>query len=183
MGYYLADYLVEAAAEDLATMIQRLLEIDDVVTVIVADLSGRANWTGDKKVETEDGLSPLVLFEKTYGESTPEDQSDNEKLAETGLLMMDREGTSLDVIFASLRQNIEAGDLFPSTDAVGLVAGHLAICVVGLKLEDNGQIMNDLRDRILAAIAISLSDDDHASESNYVAEGAQDDGAADAPSA
>ena len=170
MGYYLTEDLVQGVALEVASVIDGLLEVGQVATVIVADLSYRADWDEDKKADNEAGASPQVLFEQTYGEGSVDLQVEKEKLAETGLLMMDREGVSLDVLFASLRQNIEEGDLYPSSDVAGCVAGHLAIAVAGFDKDGAVQVVEEFRERILAGIAHDLAQDDEDSDSYYVGE-------------
>jgi hypothetical protein len=170
MGYYLTEDLAQTVSDDVATMVTEMLQEGSLATIVVADLSYRANWDEDKKVEAASGESPLVLLERTYGEPDADLQAEQEEMVETALTMMDREGVSLDALFTELRQNIEEGDLYPSSEVVGLVAGHLAIAVAGLDQDGNARIMNEFRDRILLAIADELTQDDKGSESNYVGE-------------
>jgi len=183
VGYYLTEDLVQDVADELTTFVDGLLEAGLVVTVIVADLSCRADWDQDKKMDTDAGESPLVLLERTYGEGSAEAQAEKEEMAETGLLMMDREGVSLDALFAALRQNIQEGDLYPSSAVAGIVAGHLAIAVAGLDQDGNARIMNEYREMILAGIAQELAGDDGESGSYYVGDGADDESSVEMTSA
>ena len=175
MGYYLTYDLVQAVADGLALSIEGMLEPEMTLSVIVADLSCRAAWAVDKTVEEPDGESPLVLFANSYGDASADEKAENEKLAETALLMMDREGVPLESLFGDLRQNLDEGDLFPSTEAVGLVAGHLAIAVVGLDKASNSQVSQQLLDGILASVAAELAHDDETTPSNFVGDEAEED--------
>lgn len=175
MGYYLTNYLVQAVADGLAPSIVGMLESEMTVSVIVADLSCRAAWAVDKTVEEPDGESPLVLFANSYGDASSGEKAENEKLAETALLMMDREGAPLDSLFGDLCQNLEEGDLFPSTEAVGLVAGHLAIAVVGLDKASNSQVSQQFLDGILMSVVAELAHDDEMAASNFVGDESEED--------
>ncbi len=168
MGYYLTSDLVQAVADGLAPSIEGQLEGEMAVSVIVADLSCRAVWDVDKMMEEPDGASPLVLFANSYGDVSAGEKAENEKLAETAILMMDREGVPLETLFHDLRQNLEEGDLFPSTEAVGLVAGHLAIAVVGLDKTANSQISQQFLNDILGGVSAELAHDDETTPSNFV---------------
>jgi hypothetical protein len=176
MGYYLTEHLVTGVADDLAAFVDNRVVAGLVVTVIVSDVSYRADWGDDKTKENPAGKFPLVLLERTYGNGDMNARAEMEEMTETGLLMMDREGVPLDALFTNLPQNVEAGDLFPSSDAVGVIAGHLAIVVVGLDRDSNTQIMIAFQQRILQAIALELSEDDDTTDSFFVGAGSEDHG-------
>jgi hypothetical protein len=182
MGYYLTSDLVQEVADGLASSIEGMLQPEMSVAVIVADLSCRAVWDMDKTVEEPDGESPLVLFAGSYGDAGADERAEDEKLAETALLMMDREGVPLETLFHDLRQNLDEGDLFPSTEAVGLIAGHLAIAVVGLEKAENNQISQLFLNDILGAISAELAHDDETTPSDYIGdEAAEYEASADEP--
>ncbi len=98
----------------------------------------------------------------------PDAQAEGAKLAETALLMMDREGVPLESLFGSLRQNLEEGDLYPSTEVVGLLAGHLAVAVGGQDKATNTQVCQQFLDGILESVYAELAYDDQTTPSSFV---------------